>query len=64
MFKKSVALIITFFIFSLVFLTLFWQDVPGKELYNNSPVTKAYRISQDLGGKWDSYSSLRQAWAK
>ena len=64
MFKRFVALIITLFIFSLVFLTLLWQDVPEMELYNNRPLTKAYRNSQDLGGKWDSYSSLRQAWAQ
>lgn len=64
MFKRFAALIIIMFIFSFTFLNLFWQDVPEMELYSSTPLTKADRLSQDLGGKWDSFSSLRQAWAQ
>lgn len=64
MFKRVAALIIAVFLLALILLTLFWQEVPGIELYSNSPLTKADRISQDLGGKWDSYASLRQAWSQ
>jgi hypothetical protein len=34
------------------------------ELYSDTPVVKAHRMSQDLGGKWDCYPSLRQAWVQ
>lgn len=64
MFNRFAALIIAISISSLILLSFFWQDVSGLELYSNTPITKADRISQDLGGKWDSYSSLRQAWAQ
>jgi hypothetical protein len=63
MFKRFAALLIIFFLCSLTALIFFWRDTPGLELYSDTPVTKVDRISQDLGGKWNSYSSLREAYA-
>lgn len=64
MFKRLTVIVITVFIITIGLLTLGWQDPPTIELYSDSPVTKAYRISQDLGGKWNHYASLRKAWAQ
>ena len=62
MFKKFALLVGIFFIATIVSLIIFWQDTPGKELYSETPVTNVYRISQNLGGSWESFSSLREAW--
>lgn len=64
MFKRFVLVIIAMFILSLAALTIFWRDPPGMELYSDVPLITADRIIQDLGGKWDSYTSLREAWAQ
>ena len=62
MFKKFALLVGILFIATLVSLIIFWQDTSGKELYSETPVTNVYRISQNLGGSWESFSSLREAW--
>lgn len=64
MFNRFWVLIFSGLLISFIVLVLSWQDVSGVALYSNTPVTKAYRISQDLGGKWDRYSSLRKAWVQ
>ncbi|HHV64770.1 MAG TPA: beta-galactosidase [Peptococcaceae bacterium] len=62
MFKRFGVLIIAMFVLSFAALAIFWQHLPGRELYSTVPLTTADRIIQDLGGKWNSYSSLREAW--
>ncbi|RNC29523.1 MAG: Beta-galactosidase [Candidatus Dichloromethanomonas elyunquensis] len=64
MFNRFLALIIVLFFLLSPSLSLLWKDVPAKGLFGDSPVANVYRISQDLGGKWDSFTSLRQAWAE
>lgn len=64
MFNRFWIVIFSGLLISFIGLVLNWQDVSGIALYSNTPVTKAHRISQDLGGKWDGYSSLRKAWAQ
>lgn len=64
MFNRTTLVLIAAFAATLFVLVTFWQEAPGIELYSDKPVIKAHRISQDLGGKWDGYSSLRQAWAQ
>jgi len=62
MFKRASLFILG--IAAAVILTLIfaWRELPAQELYSDSPVITAQRITQDLSGKWNSYSSLRQAW--
>jgi len=62
MFKKFSIGVLLLFLISLASLVLFWQESTGLELYSEIPVVSVYRLSQDLGGKWDGYSSLREAW--
>jgi len=62
MFKKFALIVVVLLIGAAVSLTVFWQDVAAKELYNPNPVTTVYRVSQNLGGSWESFSSLREAW--
>jgi hypothetical protein len=62
MFKKFGIIIVILSIASLALLKIIWEDSSGIELYSQTPVIKAYRVSQNLGGSWDSFSSLREAW--
>jgi len=64
MFNRFFALIVAVFLCVVFCFVVFWQTPSGMALYSDSPVTKAHRITQDLGGKWDSYDSLRQAFAQ
>lgn len=64
MFKRFTVILLTIFFFSLLLLVFSWREDPGDELYTEIPVIKVYRLSQDLGGKWNKYSSLTQAWAR
>ncbi|NLI90793.1 MAG: beta-galactosidase [Peptococcaceae bacterium] len=64
MFNRFLTLIIAVFLLSSLSLTFIWKDATAREIFGDSPVTSVYRISQDLGGKWDNFSSLRQAWAE
>jgi len=64
MFNRFWLVILSGLLISLIGLVLNWQDVSGIALHSNTPVTKAHRISQDLGGKWDRYPSLRKAWTQ
>ncbi len=61
MFKKIALFIFILFLISFASLSLYWQNTTGLELYSDTNVANVYRISQDLGGKWDSFSSLREA---
>jgi beta-galactosidase len=61
MFKRLLTRIMALFLLASLFLFCFWRDVPVRPVYSDWPVTQINRISQDLGGMWDSYSSLRQA---
>jgi len=62
MFKRALLFILG--IAAVIFLALIfiWQETPAQELYSNNSVITAQRITQDLSGKWNRYSSLRQAW--
>lgn len=64
MFKRFTIILIAIFIVSILLLTFSWNSNPGLEVYSSSPVTKVYRLSKDLGGKWNEYSTLKQAWAR
>ena len=64
MFKRFTIIIISLFVLSILILTFSWNSKPGLEVYTSTPVAKVYRISQELGGKWNSYSSLKEAWAR
>lgn len=64
MFKRFTVILLTLFLLSILLLVFTWRVHPGVELYSETPVLKVYRISQDLGGKWNKYSSLTQAWAR
>lgn len=64
MFKKVTIFLTILFATAFLSLIIFWPEIPGKELYSDTPVIKAHRIIQDLGGKWDSYPTLRQAYAQ
>ncbi len=64
MFKRFTIILISLFVLSILILTFSWNSKPGLELYSSTPVTKVYRISQALGGKWNGYSSLKEAWAR
>lgn len=64
MFNRIFTSIIAVFLCAFFVLLFFWQEPLGMALYSDSPVTHAHRLSQDLGGKWNSYTSLRQAWIR
>lgn len=64
MFKRFTIILISLFVFAILLLTFAWNSIPGLELYSSKPITKVYRISQELGGKWNGYSSLKEAWAR
>lgn len=64
MFKRFTIIFVTLFIFSILFLSFAWRSHTGLETYSSTPVTKVHRISQDLGGRWNSYPFLKQAWAR
>ena len=64
MFNRFLAITFSVFLVSFLAISVYWQGPSANELYCDSPLVKAHRLSQDLGGKWDSYSSLRQAWAQ
>ncbi len=61
MFKRFTVILVSMFIIAALAVSICWENIQGVELYSDNPVTKPYRIAQDLGGKWNSYSSLRQA---
>ncbi|UWG98365.1 beta-galactosidase [Dehalobacter sp. DCM] len=62
MFKRITGIFIALLILSILILTLYWDSVPGTALFSDTPVTTPYRMAQDFSGKWNSYSSLREAW--
>ncbi|KUO60700.1 MAG: hypothetical protein APF84_15940 [Gracilibacter sp. BRH_c7a] len=64
MFRRFTIILISFFVLSILILTFSWNSDQGVEVYSSKPVIKVYRITQDLGGKWNSYSSLKEAWAR
>ena len=64
MFKRFTILLLLLFVLSILVLTFTWSTKPGLETYSTTPLSTVFRISQDLGGKWNSYASLKQAWAR
>lgn len=64
MFKRFTIILISLFVLAILILTFSWNSKPGLEVSSSTPITKVYRISQELGGKWNNYSSLKEAWAR
>jgi len=62
MFKRALLLILGITVAITLALVFTWREIPAQELYSNSSVITAQRITQDLSGKWNRYSSLQQAW--
>lgn len=60
--RRMMALI---FLISATFGALwwFWDTAPGMSLQAGRETVSSERYSQDLGGAWRKYPSLRQAWA-
>lgn len=61
MFKKSAYILTVIYLIAFFAVAFYWQDDSGIGLYSNSQVTRAYRMNQDLGGNWEAYGSLQEA---
>lgn len=61
MFKRLVLIIVCLFTLSIFILGLFWQHNTEAELYSGTSVSSYSRLVQDLSGKWNEYSSLKEA---
>lgn len=63
MFKRRIIFLIIAFTFMLGFLVWKWNDASGISLETEAGPVSAQRWTQDLRGTWNSYPSLRQAFA-
>lgn len=63
MFKRRTILLISTFIIALGVLIWNWSEVPGISLETATRSASTQRLALDLQGYWNSYPSLRQAYA-
>lgn len=63
MFKRRVILLISAFILAIGVLIWNWSEAPGISLETATNSVSAQRLTLDLQGYWNSYPSLRQAYA-
>jgi len=62
MFNRRLMIFIALLALTLGTLWWYWQKPIGESLQTGQSNLSAARYSQDLNGRWDKYSSLRQAW--